>query len=138
MSDAGPGPPWREVPLRLAPGQRERLDRWARAAAPREACGVLLGREEGCDGTIVRVARLANRAHGRGRFELDPRQIVRLERAARRAGLTAVGVWHSHPAGDARPSAADLREGGGWPHHVIAALRPRGIEVRRFERVPAS
>jgi proteasome lid subunit RPN8/RPN11 len=34
--------------------------------------------------------------------------VLRLERQAERAGVDLVGFYHSHPTGDASPSASDL------------------------------
>jgi proteasome lid subunit RPN8/RPN11 len=90
----------------------------------REACGVLLGRLA-ADGWVVRrVVNLPNRAaDARSAFLLDGPAMRRAERRARRAGLDVVGVFHTHPAGPARPSAAD--RAGALPGYlqVVAAAR---------------
>jgi proteasome lid subunit RPN8/RPN11 len=82
----------------------ERLVRDAEAAGPIEICGLLLGEP----GLIAGLAPVTN-AHpepGRG-FALDPAGHVQAARAAREAGKTVVGHYHSHPSGNARPSQAD-------------------------------
>ena len=76
----------------------------ALAAWPEEACGLLLG---GADGQVVTTRRMANRAQGRDRFELEPLELLQAEDEARRAGLVVAGVYHSHPDGGPEPSAAD-------------------------------
>lgn len=79
-----------------------------RAAAPAEACGLLVGRGR----RILRVTRLVPAAnllaHVPGRFELDPLVRLRTERECRGGGERVIGHWHSHPDGPARPSATDL------------------------------
>jgi len=41
------------------------------------------------------------------RFEIDPRALIAAMRAERAGGAKIVGYWHSHPGGDATPSATD-------------------------------
>lgn len=40
-------------------------------------------------------------------FEIDPRALFAALRAERAGGARIAGYWHSHPGGDARPSATD-------------------------------
>ena len=92
----------------------------ARAAAPREACGLLLGERA----RVADVVELANVARGLDRFDLDPAGFVRAASDARARGLDVVGVWHSHPDGSLAPSAADLagalRGERAWSHLIVA------------------
>ncbi len=81
----------------------------ARAALPRECCGLLIGRA----GRVIRSAAIENVARSPTRFEMDPLGQARAERAALDAGAEVVGVYHSHPIGDPAPSAAD-RDGILW------------------------
>lgn len=107
--------------LHLAVGLAERLVASAVAAAPREACGLLLGRLEAEGVRVEEVSEVRNlERRGRG-FSLDPVGHLAAERRAAKLGLTVVGAWHSHPAGDPRPSVRDL--GGtprGWCCLVVA------------------
>jgi len=41
------------------------------------------------------------------RFEIDPAALFAALRAERAGGPKIVGYWHSHPSGDATPSATD-------------------------------
>ncbi|WP_324871461.1 M67 family metallopeptidase [Sphingomonas psychrotolerans] len=41
------------------------------------------------------------------RFEIDPAALFAALRAERAGGPRIVGYWHSHPSGDATPSATD-------------------------------
>ena len=45
------------------------------------------------------------------RFALDPKEQLEAQRWARENHLQVLGVAHSHPQGDPRPSASDLRWG---------------------------
>lgn len=107
---------------RLRPADLERLERWARAAAPREACGCLLGRLDGADASVTTVRPARNLACAADRFELDPGDVVRAADVAAAAGLELLGIWHSHVHAPALPSALDRP--CAWPGatHVIVSL----------------
>lgn len=124
--------------LHLTSEEAARLARWARAAHPREACGVLIGELVGDDARVERAVRGANldaRAQELRRFELDPAVLVAADRAARASGRTIVGIWHTHPDRPARPSEADRR--GVWKdwRSVIVSVSAQGAEHPRSWRL---
>jgi len=77
-------------------------------AYPAEACGLFSGAV--CDGDFLVTDAwpapnlLADMA---GRFELDPRHRLKVEKICRQSALKVIGHWHSHPSGKAEPSAID-------------------------------
>ena len=83
------------------------IDTIQRAAAEdpaREVCGLLFGG----DGEITDVQVTENIAENPDRyFEIDPRALFAALRAERAGGPKLAGYWHSHPSGDATPSATD-------------------------------
>lgn len=73
---------------------------WLRARAadahPFEVCGFVM-----TDGDIIEIANVAS--DPLNTFRMDLRQI------RRRVNLNRIAaIWHTHPAGDIRPSEADL------------------------------
>lgn len=82
------------------------IQRAAAEAAPREACGLLFGDEDEVAGaqTTANVAKDPER-----RFEIDPEALFAAIRAERGGGPAIAGYWHSHPGGEATPSATDAR-----------------------------
>ncbi|TKD52194.1 M67 family metallopeptidase [Sphingomonas baiyangensis] len=76
----------------------------AQRVAPLEACGLLFGELD-----RVEVANVAKNVaeDPRCRFEIDPAAFFAALRAERAGGPRIAGWWHSHPSGDARPSATD-------------------------------
>ncbi|MDF7776242.1 M67 family metallopeptidase [Sphingomonas sp. AOB5] len=76
----------------------------ARAAAPREACGLLFGAAR--EITAAQVAENVSETP-ETRFEIDPRALFAAMRSERSGGPEIAGYWHSHPSGDATPSATD-------------------------------
>ena len=106
----------------IGEAELEALRLAARAARPREACGLLLGRREGARVVVERVVVARNVAQDVERFEVDPRDHLQAQRDARDAGLDVVGAWHSHAEGPATPSATDAREAlPGWVHLIVDA-----------------
>jgi desampylase len=82
----------------------------AAAAAPDEACGLLLGTAQ-----LVQAARAAPNVapSPRRHFEVDPQVLIDAHRAARAGGPGLAGYYHSHPGGLPEPSATDRREASG-------------------------
>jgi proteasome lid subunit RPN8/RPN11 len=80
---------------------------------PNECCGVLLGKFDD-DGTktVSRVARCGNtRADSpQNRYNIDPRELIGIQREGRERGEDIVGFYHSHPDHPARWSSTDLAE----------------------------
>jgi len=78
-----------------------------------ECCGVLLGHfEDDGSKTVSRVARCGNtRADSpHNRYNIDPRDLIRIQREGRERGEEIVGFYHSHPDHPAQWSPTDLAE----------------------------
>jgi proteasome lid subunit RPN8/RPN11 len=70
-----------------------------------ECCGLLAG----CDGVITVIYPAANgSANPATSYEIAPRDLFRIMREIRAAGLELLGIYHSHPTGDNFPSAPDI------------------------------
>jgi proteasome lid subunit RPN8/RPN11 len=70
-----------------------------------ECCGLLAGRA----GVITHVAPAENVAlHPERNYEMRPVDIVRMMREFRSRGLEFLGIYHSHPIGENRPSPRDV------------------------------
>ncbi len=115
----------------------------ARADAPREACGALLGRRDGDEVIATTARRVPNVAEAsRVTYELDPEATLAVFDEAAAMGCEVVGFYHSHPAGPAHMSDTD-RERASWPGYVYVlaslAARPPILDAwtwtgERFER----
>jgi proteasome lid subunit RPN8/RPN11 len=79
---------------------------------PHECCGVLLGAIEADERTVKAIVRCGNTRvdSPQNRYHIDPRELVRIQRQGREAGLDIVGFYHSHPDHPARWSQTDLAE----------------------------
>jgi proteasome lid subunit RPN8/RPN11 len=114
----------------LAPAARAAVEAHAVEGYPAEVCGLLVGRRRGEAVEVGRAdrGRNTNTDRARDRYDLDPRDWIRADRAARADGLEIVGVYHSHPDHPARPSTTDLERA--WPDlvYLIVAVE-RGSVV---------
>lgn len=80
---------------------------------PHECCGVLVGHGSSNDArTVLEVIRCVNMSRNspQNRYQIDPHDLVRIQRESRLAGREIVGFYHSHPDQLARWSATDLAE----------------------------
>ncbi len=108
----------------------------AAADYPHECCGFLVGTPEGDDRvTLARTVPAANTRDDspRNRFEIDPGELVKTDRAARAEGLGVVGFYHSHPDAPAVPSEFDREHA--WPGYCYVIVSVRGgesVEMRNW------
>ena len=80
---------------------------------PHECCGVLLGHFED-DGSkaVTRAIPCGNTREDspHNRYNIDPKELVRIQREGRQRGEDIVGFYHSHPDHPAQWSPTDLAE----------------------------
>jgi len=78
-----------------------------------ECCGVLLGQMND-NGTrvVTSTARCGNTREDspHNRYNIDPKELVRIQREGRERGEDIIGFYHSHPDHPARWSQTDLAE----------------------------
>ena len=72
----------------------------------------MLGRMDGDERVVETVLRAGNTRidSPHNRYNIDPRELVRIQRESRERGLDIVGFYHSHPDHPARWSQTDLAE----------------------------
>jgi proteasome lid subunit RPN8/RPN11 len=79
---------------------------------PHECCGVLLGRIDDDTRTVTTVARAGNTrtdsAHNR--YNIDPKELIRIQSEGRKRGEDIIGFYHSHPDHPAQWSKTDFAE----------------------------
>ncbi len=92
------------------------------AGLPDEACGLLVGSYGGDEATHLFVT--PNAAASAMVYEIDPKEMLRVDRAAQGLGADIMGVFHSHTHTDAYPSPTDVAQATdpGW-HYVLVSLR---------------
>jgi proteasome lid subunit RPN8/RPN11 len=117
---------------------RAQIEREARAAHPRECCGLVEGVLNGDAVTATALHPTRNRATDTDRFEIDPAAHISLLRNLRGTERKIVGCYHSHPNGSGelseRDRACDCEDGFVW---LIAALWNGACELRAYVRQDA-
>jgi proteasome lid subunit RPN8/RPN11 len=98
---------------------------------PNECCGAMLGKVEQDPTTpqplqrILRAVPLQNIYTGgqEDRYEIKPQDLLRVEREAREAGFSLLGIYHSHPDCDAYFSKTDLENSCPWYTFLVISIR---------------
>ena len=99
--------------IKIPPNAYLSLRQHGEETYPHECCGVLLGRfDDAGMKTVSRIVRCGNtRADSpHNRDNLDPRELIRIQRQGRERGEDIVGFYHSHPDHPAQWSSTDLAE----------------------------
>jgi [CysO sulfur-carrier protein]-S-L-cysteine hydrolase len=102
----------------------------ASKAALQECCGVLAGR----DGIITRIFRAANALASATAYEIAPQDLFRVMKEIRAAQLHMMGIYHSHPTGENRPSRSDVERAfyPETPYFILSPLLDAPQPVRAF------
>ncbi|MFM8997243.1 MAG: Mov34/MPN/PAD-1 family protein [Candidatus Limnocylindrus sp.] len=98
----------------------------ARAEAPREACGIIVGSAPAASGGApLRWIPTTNVLASSTLYEIDPAQLLRISLDADDAGESIWGIVHSHVASPAVPSVTDITVAG-YPDalYLLVSLAP--------------
>jgi [CysO sulfur-carrier protein]-S-L-cysteine hydrolase len=101
---------------------------------PDEACGLLGG--DLATGEAVTCYPTRNLAASATLYTVDPKEHLRADRDAEVAGLSIIGVFHSHTHTEAYPSPTDVSQAPDpfW-HYVLVSLRDIEPVVRSYRIV---
>ncbi len=93
----------------LPAAMRDQIVAHARAAAPAEACGLIIGDRPAAEGgRAVRWEPTRNRLGSAVRYEIDPDDLLRLTITTDDADEVFWAIVHSHTHSPAVPSATDI------------------------------
>jgi proteasome lid subunit RPN8/RPN11 len=103
---------------------------------PHECCGALLGRPSP-NGWHVEASIKADNLRtdsAHNRFQIAPVELVKIEREARRQGLSIGGFYHSHPDHPAQWSQTDFAEAHwlGCSYVITAVEKGRAAATNAF------
>jgi proteasome lid subunit RPN8/RPN11 len=100
---------------------------------PDEICGVMLGTLADRVVTEVRRARNIIVERSRDRYEIDPRDHIRIQREADATGMDIVGYYHSHPDHPAQASRFDTeRAWAGYVYVIVAIQGGKPVDANAF------
>jgi proteasome lid subunit RPN8/RPN11 len=119
--------------VRIARAALEDIDRHAEEGYPYEICGIMIGPRSSGLVTEVRRARNLNEAMRATRYDMDPRDQLRVQREADDRGYDIVGYYHSHPDHPARASITDAERAWAGPVYVIVACHQgKAVDANAF------
>jgi proteasome lid subunit RPN8/RPN11 len=124
--------------LKLSRKEYDALRLHGEETYPHECCGVLLGRFEGDGSRIVTsTARAGNTRNDspHNRYNIDPRDLIRIQREGRQRGEDIVGFYHSHPDHPAQWSSTDLAEAHwmGCSYVITSVEKGKAVLTNSFE-----
>jgi proteasome lid subunit RPN8/RPN11 len=115
----------------------DELRRHGEETYPHESCGVLLGRMDGDQRIVSSIARCGNTRDDspHNRYNIDPRELVRIQRQGRERGEDIIGFYHSHPDHPARWSPTDLAEAHwiGCSYVITSVEKGKAAVTNSFE-----
>ena len=121
--------------LEMSADMHDAMVAHAIAGLPHEACGLFAGLSG--SNRVDRFFAMRNAAESREIYVLDGLEMMDVERTADEAGLTVMGVMHSHTHTTNYPSPTDIADAarfdpfGMW-HFVIVSLRHPEPSLRSF------
>jgi len=124
--------------LKITARDHAEIRRHGEETYPHECCGVLLGCvNDGGTRVVTSTARCRNTRTDslQNRYNIDPRELVRIQREGRERGEDIVGFYHSHPDHPARWSATDLAEAHwfGCSYLIISVEKGKAVVTNSFE-----
>ncbi|HEV2183229.1 MAG TPA: M67 family metallopeptidase [Candidatus Acidoferrales bacterium] len=107
-----------------------RIREEARKTLEQECCGLLAGR----DGIITRVLPARNALQSATAFEIAPAELFQLMRQIRGEDMEMLGIYHSHPRGENRPSPRDIASAfySEAAYFIVSPLDDAAHPVRAF------
>ena len=124
--------------LRITRHDYDSLRQHGEETYPHECCGILLGHADDDGARVVTsIARAGNTRTDspHNRYNIDPRDYIRIQREGRERGEDVVGYYHSHPDHPARWSSTDLADAH-WPgfSYVITSVeKGKAVTTNSFE-----
>jgi proteasome lid subunit RPN8/RPN11 len=109
--------------IQIGKDHLEAIREHGRETYPEECVGALLGRK-GEPACVVGLERMENiRSEERGRrYEISPKDYIRVEQLASEKTLALLGFYHSHPDHPAAPSAYDQEHAFPFFHYLVCAV----------------
>jgi proteasome lid subunit RPN8/RPN11 len=120
------------VALKLARSYADEIIAHARQDAPNECCGIIAGN----NGTAAKLYRAVNAEASPYRYNVDPKDLLRIYRELDGHGWDVLAIYHSHTHTEAYPSPTDVRLAS-WPeaYYIIVSLADGAAPVLRAFRI---
>ncbi len=108
--------------MRIAKRVIDEVHAHAESTYPDECCGLLIADR---DKRIIESTRMTNTYPGpkHDRYDIDPLELFKADRAVSHRGLSIAGVYHSHPDYPASLSAFDLEHSFPWYTYIVVSVQ---------------
>src|ERR1041384_8278274 len=106
------------------------------ASYPNECCGVMVGTSDESKNHTVhafRICKNLNTERARDRYDMDPLDMLRVEREFEKSPWDIIGIYHSHPDHPSRPSQTDTDRA--WPYYsyvIISVQKGTAASAQRW------
>ena len=123
--------------LKLGQSHYDSIRQHGEQTYPHECCGVLLGQFENEVRVVTSMVRCGNTRTDspKSRYNIDPKELVRIQREARERNEEIIGFYHSHPDHPAHWSETDLAEAHwfGCSYVITSVEKGRAALTKSFE-----
>lgn len=119
--------------LYLSKKQLEELVEHSKREFPNEACGILAGNQG--DKKVEKIYQMTNVEANPQTFSVDSKEHFKVVKEMRNLELEMVGMYHSHPETEARPSAHDV-ESANYPeisYVIVSIMDKENPSIRSFK-----
>ena len=119
--------------MKIARAAFEEIKAHGAEGYPNEICGVMVGPKGQGMATEARRARNMVVDRARDRYEIDPRDHIRIMREADTEGLDIVGYYHTHPDHPAQASRFDTeRSWAGYVYLIVSVQQGTPVDANAF------
>lgn len=118
--------------LTLARSYVDEMIAHAREDTPNECCGIIAGNHDGA----TKLYRALNAEASPYRYNVDPKDLLRIYRDLDDRGWDVLAIYHSHTHTEAYPSPTDVSLAA-WPeaYYLIVSLQDEANPVLRAFRI---
>ena len=118
--------------LKLERSYADEIIAHAREDTPNECCGIIAGN----DGSATKLYRAVNAEASPYRYNVDPKDLLRIYRDLEGHGWDVLAIYHSHTGTEAYPSPTDVRLAA-WPdaYYLIVSLADEANAVLRAFKI---
>jgi len=123
--------------LKIGKAHYEAMRKHGEETYPHECCGVLLGRMDQDARIVTSIAPCGNTRDDspHNRYNIDPKELVRIQREGRERNEDIIGFYHSHPDHPAQWSKTDLAEAHwfGCSYAITSVEKGKAALTNSFE-----
>jgi len=117
-----------QVRIKLHEQDIRKIRKHSEADYPNECCGFLLGKIEN-DMRIISITKPVINSREQenryNRYYIPPEEYMRIEQQAKDEALQVLGIYHSHPDAEARPSQYDLDHSWPFYSYIIVSVKKK-------------